>query len=317
MKTMKRPSIALPLLAVLATAAPRDATAQQPGELYETRECGRIGIAFAQSDPLVVEFLMSGSPAARAGIQPHDTVLAIDGTPASTESLSELPERLRPGEPIRLRLRRDGNTREVAVVPMRDICVRVAKLDKLQAWSVGAVDSILAHSLDGRMLPRPPLAIPIEEVLAELEHRRSTYDSLFQRMYAVKAPRGRVMIADPNGTSMTFRFGPEDAVTEEVGAVYFIGRRAVAGAEFAELNPQLAAYFGEVRDGLLVLSVAPGTPAQRTGLQPGDVVTAVDDEPVRSIPELRAALARAGREEASISIVRRGESIRLTYRPQP
>jgi serine protease Do len=53
-----------------------------------------------------------------------------------------------------------------------------------------------------------------------------------------------------------------------------------------------------VRDGLLVTGIRPGQPAAgaRPQINPGDVVVAVDDAPVRSLVELERALAAAGPE---------------------
>lgn len=68
-----------------------------------------------------------------------------------------------------------------------------------------------------------------------------------------------------------------------------VGLRAVAGAEFRGLDPALARYFG-VERGLLVLEVAQGTPAQISGLEPGDVVKSIDDQPVHTVTDLRRLL---------------------------
>jgi S1-C subfamily serine protease len=58
------------------------------------------------------------------------------------------------------------------------------------------------------------------------------------------------------------------------------------------MNPGLSAYFG-TDEGALVLRVAPGTPAARAGLQPGDVVLEANDREVDSVDDLRNAVARA------------------------
>jgi S1-C subfamily serine protease len=60
--------------------------------------------------------------------------------------------------------------------------------------------------------------------------------------------------------------------------------RALAGADFEALEPGVPGY-GEV-DGVAVTSIQPGSRAARTGLRVGDVVTAVNNRPVRSVGEL-------------------------------
>jgi Do/DeqQ family serine protease len=79
--------------------------------------------------------------------------------------------------------------------------------------------------------------------------------------------------------------------------------RALAGADFEELRPGLPGY-GEV-EGLAVTAVAPGSRAARAGLRPGDVVTAVNNQPVRSIPDLAETLA-AGKRITALHVYRDG-----------
>ncbi|HEY8498531.1 MAG TPA: trypsin-like peptidase domain-containing protein [Limnochordales bacterium] len=58
---------------------------------------------------------------------------------------------------------------------------------------------------------------------------------------------------------------------------------------------------------VLVLQVAPGSPAERAGLQPLDVITGVDGQPVEGIEGLRRALAHRAAGERVVVELRRGE----------
>ena len=73
-----------------------------------------------------------------------------------------------------------------------------------------------------------------------------------------------------------------------------LGSRSVAGAEFEEMNEGLSGYFG-TDDGALVLKVSPGTPADRAGLRPGDVVLEANGLEIDSVDDLREVLVRAQR----------------------
>jgi len=84
-----------------------------------------------------------------------------------------------------------------------------------------------------------------------------------------------------------------------VTAVFTGGSPAVAGAEVARLNPELRELFG-VPSGVLVLSVAPGSPAAASGLRAGDVILRVNEQAVAS-PQ---ALGRAVRECANTRTAR-------------
>ncbi len=77
----------------------------------------------------------------------------------------------------------------------------------------------------------------------------------------------------------------------------------LAGAEFSPLAPEMRSYFG-VDSGLLVLNVGPGTPAARARLMPGDVVISAAGRRTRSVPELAAALARAGEDGLTLEVIR-------------
>lgn len=76
------------------------------------------------------------------------------------------------------------------------------------------------------------------------------------------------------------------------------------GAVVQELTPQLGEHFG-AKDGVLVASVSPDTPAARAGLKAGDVITAVEGKPVKDVNGLVALVREhpAGKEIA-IEILR-------------
>jgi len=72
------------------------------------------------------------------------------------------------------------------------------------------------------------------------------------------------------------------------------------GIGIQPLTPQLAQFFG-TKDGVLVTTVEPDSPAARAGLKAGDVITAVGDTSVSSPSDLSRAVRRAD-EGADLSI---------------
>ena len=74
--------------------------------------------------------------------------------------------------------------------------------------------------------------------------------------------------------------------------MWFAPGRARLGVGIEELTPQLAEYFG-TRDGLLVTSVEPDTPAAKAGLKAGDVITSVNGKAVSDGGELIEAVQSA------------------------
>jgi serine protease Do len=62
-----------------------------------------------------------------------------------------------------------------------------------------------------------------------------------------------------------------------------------------DIEPELAAQFGlPVREGVIVLQVTPGSPAQRAGLRVQDIITRVNDTPITRGGDLRRALRELG-----------------------
>lgn len=94
---------------------------------------------------------------------------------------------------------------------------------------------------------------------------------------------------------------------------YLLGRNRVAGAEVIDLRPELAAYFQGVEAGVLVVDVAPRTPAAISGIVPGDVITRMDQVAVRSVDDLRFGVSRAG-DTLPITLIRRGARIQVLLR---
>ena len=68
--------------------------------------------------------------------------------------------------------------------------------------------------------------------------------------------------------------------------------------------------------GLVVRSVDPRGPAARAGVQPGDVIIAVNRQPVRSASEIGAALKGSSSRPSLLLINRNGQSLFLTVNPE-
>ena len=84
-------------------------------EPYETDMSG-MTLAAAPGQPVSVEYVVSGGPAANAGIAPGDTLLSVDGRRADAESLDDIRATFTTdGARRRLTLRRGATTREVVL----------------------------------------------------------------------------------------------------------------------------------------------------------------------------------------------------------
>ncbi len=69
------------------------------------------------------------------------------------------------------------------------------------------------------------------------------------------------------------------------------GKRAYLGVSMLELSPDLREHFGTSREvGVLIESVADGSPAEKAGVRVGDIIVAIDGKDVKNTGDLRSAL---------------------------
>ena len=88
--------------------------------------------------------------------------------------------------------------------------------------------------------------------------------------------------------------------------------RSRLGVTVHELTPELAAYFGAA-DGVLVASVAADSPAARSGIRAGDVITSVDGRAIASAAQLAREVRSASADgELTVGIVRDKKSISVS-----
>jgi S1-C subfamily serine protease len=117
------------------------------------------------------------------------------------------------------------------------------------------------------------------------------------------------VLRDGREISITARIGKAQRAEarQQTGEVQMLD-----GATLSELEPDLPGY-GEV-EGVAVVSVQSGSRASRAGLRQGDVITAVNNTPVRTVEELIAKLPEPGKGPAALSVYRAGALIYLVIR---
>ncbi len=96
----------------------------------------------------------------------------------------------------------------------------------------------------------------------------------------------------PQSRNFAFFSGDDDDIEVFDGDIpgFSWRRHGVLGARIETLGKELGRYFG-TEEGALVLSVAEDSAAEEAGLQPGDVILAVDGEEVEDTTDLQAALS--------------------------
>ena len=90
------------------------------------------------------------------------------------------------------------------------------------------------------------------------------------------------------------------------------------GLAVQPLTPALARELGIGADtqGLLIMEVDPSGPAADAGIQRGDVIEQVNQQPVRSVADLRSAMERSGKDPLLLLVNHRGTSFFVTIRPR-
>jgi serine protease Do len=200
---------------------------------------------------VVVDDVRPNSPADKAGLKRSDVIVEFDGERVrSARQFSRLVQETAPGRTVRASILRDGQKRDVQIVPSE------------------ARDSMGFDT----------------------ERLRERFSDL-GRLYDRQPP---------------FAF--------DMGTDWGLDSRGRLGILVNELTPQLARYFG-AREGVLVAAVTEGSAADTGGLKPGDVVTAVNSEPVRSRGDLVRLVGEIkDGSEATIGIVRDKQETTVTVK---
>lgn len=218
----------------------------------------------------VIGDVIEGGAAARAGLEPGDRVLEIDGKAVRYWEEIETAVRSSPGRELHLRVARNGKTFERYVTPL-------AETVRHRDGAVGLQGRVgITHA------PFVPLVGVIDGDSPATRAGLRTGDLII----SVDGQRVR------NWSDVQRHLGP---VARRTSLVYFRGSEIpgvpqieLLGAGFADLVPDTLVdaalnrrtYTGLEHAEMFVAHVDAGSPADAAGLRPGDVVTALDDIPV-------------------------------------
>jgi predicted metalloprotease with PDZ domain len=256
--------------------------------------------------------VVPGSPAEHSGLKTGDRIISVDGRNMGRDC-GEMGRDIEAGDTITLHLQSGDREREVTLVaaerPAEYYTLTRVPSDEM-IWLSGdslrrmvrimtdsfriRIDSLYGDSVMFREFPRIAYGRRIQ---ADSLRRIFPFNDtiLFNRGMRFEFPR-------PDEVPLITRFE-------------MLGHRGVAGAELTELNPGLAQYFG-TREGLLVTNVGPDTPADRAGLEAGDVLIRIDGRAVSEVEDFRMAVLRRGGQPLKLEIIRKQKPVTLEFDPR-
>jgi membrane-associated protease RseP (regulator of RpoE activity) len=210
-----------------------------------------------------------------------------------------------------------GSPAERAGLEAGDAIVSIAGMETRRPIPLGA-------------LLRPGAKLPMRiardgrsrEVTLTIAKRPDTFGSPCASMDDVMGPRSAPQVTFfRRGEAAQPRIAPPAAPEAPAGGFGYAfvtpyptgGGNLIGGASFVVLDQDWRETLGVDR-GLLVVSVAPGSPAQAAGLRKSDVVTAAGDTPVARTGDLWRAVNAAGRDGVALKVQRGRKEIVVTIR---
>jgi C-terminal processing protease CtpA/Prc len=265
----------------LSTAIQIQCDREEAPEGYLGVSFDNVSISRENNSPAVYEFdgrptivsVEPGSPAQKAGILNSDVLVSIGGQ--DVRSPVPLGSMLKPGARVSVKFIRGGATKEVAVIVEK----RPASFSDGRCAEVNdIVGSEHSPVTMFSRIPSPPRAPP----------RAPAIPGVREAPRAPQAPMGFM-----------------------VSPVPIMGFNGVAGAQLTPVDDDWRDLVG-VDKGLVVVGVAAGSPAQRSGLKKGDVITSVDDAPLSTVRTLQRAIGIAEGRSVKLQVVRRGKPLPIT-----
>ena len=226
------------------------------GEQNTELRDGKVYTVFLS--PSVIETVEPGSPAGQGGLEAGDTIVAFGKN--TLPGAVPLPDVMTPGERLTIKVRRGGRERSMNVlVGTRQVFAYSPNV----AYGGSTVSGSTSCSGDDCTVtvtvPRTP-----------------------------RTPR----VAEMPETPATPRSAPTAPMPALRGSSWSSNDFSIAGAVMTSITSDLEELTG-TDEGILVLRVAPGTPAATSGLRGGDVIIRINDGDCESVRDLQIAVQRA------------------------
>jgi len=260
--------------------------------------------------------------------------LAGDRRALVVEGASEIEVGLRDG--------REAKARLVGTDPDTDVAVLKIELDRLPAVTLGNVEALqvgdLVLAIGNPFNVGQTVTSGIVSALGRNQLGLSTFENFIQTDAAINPGNSGGALVDVNGqlvginTAIFSRSGgnmgigfaiPVDLARQVMESLIKDGKvtRGWIGVEPRDLPADYAESFKlPIKDGVLIAAVLQDGPAGKSGLKPGDVVTAVGERPVaNTVQLLNAVAALKPGSEATLEVQRGTQAlhVKLTVGQRP
>ncbi len=237
---------------------------------------------------------------------------------------------------------RQAQARLVGGDPDTDVAVLKIDLDKLPVITFGNADALqigdVVLAIGNPFGVGQTVTAGIVSALGRNQLGINLYENFIQTDAAINPGNSGGALVDTNGHLMGINTAIYSGTGGNLGIGFAIptstarqvmeglikdGRitRGWIGVEPRELTPEIADTFKlPVREGVLIAGVLQNGPAGEGGMRPGDVVTQVDNKPVRNTADLLNAVAALKPGSTVAFDVQRGDkalSLNLNIAPRP
>ncbi len=240
----------------------------------------------------VVGNVEPGSPAAEAGLLPEDRVISIEGEPIVWWDELEKQVRTRPGQRLSLGVEREGRRFDFNVEVEERAGLDIFRLNSDVGWL--GLQHARQKALVGITSTGTPAAragLRSGDRVARVGETPVEDWTVFAEAYALAE----------GSVELTLVRGADDGESEIQLLVPALGS---------------VARLGVIPAVVLVASVSEGKPADRAGVEPGDLIVAVDDVPVGSFLTFQETVLASRGRVLEILVARDGETQRLPIRPE-
>jgi regulator of sigma E protease len=245
-----------------------------------------------QRPAAVVGMVEAGSPAAEKGIQPGDRVLSVNGAPVEYWDDLEDAVRTQPGAAVSLELERGGQRLHEGLVARERAGIDLLGGNTAVGW-IG-----LQHERQQALLGVPDAKSPAAQAGLRSGDRVTAVNGVAVADWTAFAA---AVAAAPSG-ELTLRVAQDGAGTP--------AEREVQVPALGSVDA-----LGVIPAVVLITEVASDTPAAKAGLAAGDLIVAVDGEPVGSFRSFNERVRASQGRTLAIQLVRGGETRSLRVAP--